>query len=1052
MHHYLKSILIFIISLAFINHLICQSFEVKIYQARTEYLKENLITSSRQIDEILASSTLEDFPKEHAEALTLKGSILRKQRVFEEAQNFHQKALEIRRNYFGENSVEAARSYSNLGNVFFDKEVLSSAHDYYSKSWNIYASLKLEKEAFSPLLGLTRIYTENGALEKAYTFINRLKKVVSTFDDVGKEVIYESARASFLYKKGEEEEAEKTVEKLLQTKAAYFNKAPELLPNLLHKLANFKIAKGNLYAAEQLLFKALSRIQNSQKVNAHSQGLIYQSLGAVDYKKGHWKNALNRFDNSRSFLKESDFEMVEVLYFLGKLNRIKGRTQPAEEYLDKSMTLLYSQKEHQRFAVTKQLIFSEFGTLYQSNKNVKVAESYFEKALQIEGEGIDFETIAFNLRLKMTGLFLQKKQTRLAEEELQKATVFLPKINIHQKFALTTMEGKLETANNQFEKAEIKLKFALNSVSNENDDFLFEKIVAHLLLAENQSKKARKTNELDDWQSVNQYAVSGIDLVEELSGNFSNPDADVDSRARFSKLYDLAIESCFNLQKRNPLFVENGWQIAQRFKTKQQKYFAYENASNDISKYESTLIEQIHDQEAMLAIAKKNKFMRSTAEPNYSSSELENLNRSIAQHETIIDKLNLRLKENQWKSDDPIDILDLKSFQKEISREQTLLHYHSAVDFTYLFVINTDSIFFERLTSSTSQIEKLVKTNFKLSRKDPITVADSNRKKEAEQFVQSSSDLYNFLIRPFSKKIKEHLLIVPDGLMGYLQFGALIKKANSDIESFADHQYLIEDHSVQYIHSYSDFLDSKRRIGQGNSPNFLAVAPAFLDNNSMLLPLQGTVEEAQILHDKLGGKLWLNQEANKEYFCTKAADFNVILLATHSFAMDDDPAHSHIAFSEKGDSTDSELLFSSEIYHQKIPADLVVLSSCQSGAGQVLRGEGLMSLAHAFFQAGTKSVVASLWNIADKQAPMVITIFFENLKNGATKPEALRQSKINYYQNAVGINAHPFFWSGFISINDDAPVAFAQGGWFVWIYGLLLFIIILVSILLFKRK
>ena len=1025
---------------------------MKINQARTEYLKENLITSSRQIDEILESSTLDDYPKEHAEALTLKGSILRKQRVFEEAQNFHQKALGIRRNFFGENSIETARSLSNLGNVFFDKKVLPTAHDYYLKSWNIYAFLKLENEAFSPLLGLARIYTKREQFEAATTFLIRLEKVVITSDDLTKEVFYKSAKASFLYEKGEQEEAEKTIEELLKTKSDYFSRNSALLSDLLHKLANFKITNGDLYDAEKLLFKALSNSKKNQKINDHSQGLIYQSLGAVAYKKGLWRNALNRFESSRSFLKESDFELIEVLYFIGKLNRIKGKKQLAEEHLNQAMTLLYSQKAHQNFAITKQLIFSEFGTLYQSNDNLKIAESYFKKVLKIKGEGKDFETNIFNLRLKMADLFLQRKQSNLAEKELEKASVFLSKINTYQKFAFTTMDGKLKMAKNQFEVAENIFKSALGLCSNETNDFLFEKIVAHLLLSENRRKKAKKNNDVNDWQSTIDYAVAGIDLVEKLSGNFSNPDADIDSRARFSKLYDLAIESCFDLQKRNPSFVENGWQIAQRFKTKQQKYFVYENASKGISKYEKTLIEEIDRQETLLAVAKKNKFMRSKSEPNFSSSELEDINQKIAQYETTIDQLNLKLKDGAWKNNKAFEALDLKSFQKEISNEQTVLHYHCTDDFIYLFVLNTDTILFERLIDPTARIENLVKTNFQLSHKDPMTVADSIRKKEAEQFVQSASDLYDFLIRPFSEKMKEHLLIVPDGLLGYLQFGALIKNANSDKEAFNSHQYLVEARSIQYIHSYTDFLDSKRRKRQTNAPAFLAVAPTFLENNSMLQPLIGAVEEAQILHDKLGGELWLNQQANKEGFCTKATDFNVILLATHSFAVDDDPAFSHIAFSEKDDSTGSELLFSSEIYHQKIPADLIVLSSCQSGAGQVLRGEGMMSLAHAFFQAGTKSIVASLWNIADKQAPIVVTNFFENLKNGATKPEALRQSKINYYQNAVGLNAHPFFWSGFISINDDAPVAFSESNKCVWVLGIFLSVTLLVFVRLFKRK
>jgi CHAT domain-containing protein len=104
----------------------------------------------------------------------------------------------------------------------------------------------------------------------------------------------------------------------------------------------------------------------------------------------------------------------------------------------------------------------------------------------------------------------------------------------------------------------------------------------------------------------------------------------------------------------------------------------------------------------------------------------------------------------------------------------------------------------------------------------------------------------------------------------------------------------------------------------------------------------------------------------------------------------------------------------------RIEADLVTLSACQSGLGKEVAGEGLIGLTRAFQYAGARSVLASLWSVADASTAELMHRFYRHLRDGTSKDTALQKAQTELIHSAVEGRdlSHPFHWAGFQLVGD----------------------------------
>jgi CHAT domain-containing protein len=127
---------------------------------------------------------------------------------------------------------------------------------------------------------------------------------------------------------------------------------------------------------------------------------------------------------------------------------------------------------------------------------------------------------------------------------------------------------------------------------------------------------------------------------------------------------------------------------------------------------------------------------------------------------------------------------------------------------------------------------------------------------------------------------------------------------------------------------------------------------------------------------------------------------------------------------------------------------MVVLSACDTGVGKEEKGYGVKSLANGFFFAGAKSVVMSLWRVDDYSTSIIMKNYYQNLKEGQSKDDALKNAKLQYLEQVEDEQLkHPYYWAGFVVSGDVSPLG--ESDYWVWI---LAGSALLGALLLFRNK
>ena len=300
---------------------------------------------------------------------------------------------------------------------------------------------------------------------------------------------------------------------------------------------------------------------------------------------------------------------------------------------------------------------------------------------------------------------------------------------------------------------------------------------------------------------------------------------------------------------------------------------------------------------------------------------------------------------------------------------------------------------------------------FRLLVSKPVSALTAVREQAA--VTQAGAQLYRLLIAPMAAKLagKRSLLIIPDGPLAYLPFEAL--------------GGLIETHRITYAPSAS-IAGALRKPAAVAERTLLAMGDPLLPGANAMAPVQergysfaplpnARAEVATLGKLFPGGTTYLGERASEERMKREEAGrYRYLHFAAHGYFDGANPERSGIVLAPGG--SDDGFLQAREISNFDLRADLVTLSACQSGLGKVLDGEGVQGLSRAFFLAGARSVVVSLWNVNDAATGELMRRFYGHLKDGLAKDEALRKAKMAL--KAQTRWRHPYYWAPFVLQGD----------------------------------
>jgi CHAT domain-containing protein len=260
---------------------------------------------------------------------------------------------------------------------------------------------------------------------------------------------------------------------------------------------------------------------------------------------------------------------------------------------------------------------------------------------------------------------------------------------------------------------------------------------------------------------------------------------------------------------------------------------------------------------------------------------------------------------------------------------------------------------------------------------------------------------------------------LPDGILNFVPFEAMVT-AIDGTPSLRNAAYLLRKQEIRYAWSLA-VLRQQKNLKSGASKYLLSIAPGFKNRERGLSPLAA----ADFNWSGISGWDIQNlsgQTADLQHFLHAASAYRVLHFSTHAFA-DGNP---------RIELVDSSLLLP-DLYALPLQADLVMLSACETGLGKAEKGEGVMSLARAFAQAGAACVVSSLWSVNDQSTSRLLHYFYDNIRQGQSAAGALREAKLAYLTDSeVGSMAQsPYFWAGLVVVGDDRVIA-QPWGWGYW--------------------
>jgi len=397
----------------------------------------------------------------------------------------------------------------------------------------------------------------------------------------------------------------------------------------------------------------------------------------------------------------------------------------------------------------------------------------------------------------------------------------------------------------------------------------------------------------------------------------------------------------------------------------------------------------------------------------------------MREQEAEFDRVEREMRERnpkyaELKYPDPVSLEDVQSTL--LTDEDVLLQYAVGDSSSTLWAITKTSFSTYQLPTRSELQAQIDLVRFAVENHEQSTPAS---------FGAPARKLYDALIAPALGAFghASNLILIPDDVLHYLPFELLLSKDLDEDASWSTMPYLINNYSVSYGQSASVLMQLEKKPKTEPTKTFLAIGdPAFSSTDAASvvrgsslapLPFSGNeVTEIATFFDDPSEDVYLQGAATESQIKASLTEntYKYVHFATHGLVNDDRPDFSSLALAAEDEDNDG-MLQAAEIFNLSIQSDLVVLSACETGLGQLIRGEGMVGLTRAFMYAGTPSLVVSLWSVSDESTSALMQSFYGNLiVQQEDKQTALRNAKLELISGDR--TSHPFFWAPFVLVGQ----------------------------------
>lgn len=846
--------------------------------------------------------------------------------------------------------------------------------------------------------------------------------------------------------------------------------------NELGRVKNYLDNLDSLFISNQSYLDTIPGILLYRNDLSHQNGNYYFLIHDFERSRNAFQNIISTTEHLPDSLFTGDYSgntsyLSTAYSYLAKMYSDEGKLDLAQQYYEKNIRFLTEKDPND-----VQRLYGNYSLLaevYNRQNNYKSANIYLMKTLDFNLKNRNASSIASILNIaqnhiKLSQLdsafvYLNKVKSILEVNDPEMPSYFqvsaeLNQANDNYGSALNAFNKALElTKKNWNHKKHWEVAHVLNKIGLLQKQFRYfdkaiqsyDEAIAQLhgptstinqtTLLEILRNKAEALNYL---KNANAYALTissvnqGIEILSILKPSFKSQADKLLLIEEAFPLLEAGLGAAYELYQtsKEEQFIELAFQYSEQSKAVLLMEALLGARATKFANFPPELLEQENQLKSEIAITERR--INNAKEMNaVLEDELFFLKE---EHRQLVRKI-----ENDYKAYYDLkynnETISIDQMQLLLGDDEQLISFFYGNDAIYTIAIDKQDQRIERVEIHAT-MEKDIKKIYEMLR-DPnsdMTVLN----KISFQFYKR---LLSTCMKPNEKR---KLIIIPDGLLNYIPFTALNTKADGIT-------YLTESFSVSYSNSAT--LLSQLRQRHPIDKNILAFAPSFNRNRNtdtdqaLLLPLPNNKKEVEEILTSFHGLSFMGNAASLQNFKAELGNYGIVHLATHAIFDDASPEDSYLAFAPK--ENEENLLYVRDLYNLRTDADMVTLSACESGVGELRRGEGLLSLARGFFYSGASSICSTLWKINDASSTQLMDSFYKNLAEGDAKDLALQKAQIQFLntnrQNAL---AHPYYWSGFVLSGNTEPVVHKNRWWWIVWGGVSLLVLGFIIIAIQKRN